>query len=315
MCTCNGAAYLPEQLASIAAQTRSPEELIVCDDRSTDETVRIVEDFAAGAGFGVRLVVNEENLGATKNFEKAIALCEGEIIALSDQDDVWLPGKLARIEEALGRSPRAAMVFSDAELVDEGLRPLGLRLWRCVYVGRRQQRQVWEGATLELLLRHNIVTGATMAFRSEFKDLLLPIPRGWVHDGWIALLLAAVADVELIAEPLIRYRQHGSQQIGAEAPTLWGQYQHAKTMGQEYFRRETDNFAAALDRLSAQAQRAVPPEAMAKLERKVAHYRARLRMREVGRLRRLPIIFKELIRGRYFRYSINWKAIPQDLFL
>ncbi|GAG35502.1 unnamed protein product, partial [marine sediment metagenome] len=113
MCTCNGAAFLPEQLASIAAQTRRPDELVVCDDHSTDKTVSIVESFAAKAGFDVRLVVNAQPLGATKNFEKAIGLCGGDIIALSDQDDVWLPGKLSRIEAALAGSPAAAMVFAD----------------------------------------------------------------------------------------------------------------------------------------------------------------------------------------------------------
>jgi len=314
MCTCNGAAFLPQQLGSIAGQHHPPDELIVCDDCSTDDTARLVESFAAGAGFDVRLVVNDEPLGATKNFEKAIGLCGGDIIALSDQDDVWLPGKLGRIEATFAGSPAAAMVFTDAELVDETLRALGLRLWPCVYFGSRQQRRLRRGGAFDLLLTHNICTGATMAFRAQYKDLLLPIHPGWVHDGWIALLLAAAGQVEAVAEPLILYRQHGRQQIGAKAPTLIGQYRHAKTMGHEYFRRETDNFAAALERLREHPGLAAP-EALAKLESKVAHYRARLRMRQVGRLARLPIVLAELIRGRYFRYSINAKAIGQDLFL
>ncbi|MBC7931137.1 MAG: glycosyltransferase, partial [Rubrivivax sp.] len=91
MCTYDGGRYLAEQLASIAAQTRAPDELVVCDDRSRDETTSIVRRFAETAPFPVRLYVNEQNLGSTRNFEKAIGLCEGELIALSDQDDVWLP--------------------------------------------------------------------------------------------------------------------------------------------------------------------------------------------------------------------------------
>src|SRR4051794_15860948 len=91
MCTYNGARFIGAQLASVAAQTRTPDELIVCDDRSTDETVAIVQKFADSAPFRVRLHVNEENLGSTKNFERAVSLCEGDLIALCDQDDVWLP--------------------------------------------------------------------------------------------------------------------------------------------------------------------------------------------------------------------------------
>ncbi|HEY2971172.1 MAG TPA: glycosyltransferase, partial [Pyrinomonadaceae bacterium] len=105
MCTYNGAPYLREQLNSIAAQTRPPDELVVCDDVSADLTCEIVTSFAASVHFPVRLYVNEQNLGSTKNFERAIGLCEGDIIARSDQDDVWLPEKLRRIEDCLQRNP------------------------------------------------------------------------------------------------------------------------------------------------------------------------------------------------------------------
>src|ERR687894_3003245 len=96
MCTYNGARFVAEQLASVAAQTRPPDELVVCDDGSTDETCRLVEEFAARAPFPVRLFVNERNLGSTRNFGRAVALCEGDLVALSDQDDVWHPEKLER---------------------------------------------------------------------------------------------------------------------------------------------------------------------------------------------------------------------------
>ncbi|HEV2835287.1 MAG TPA: glycosyltransferase, partial [Pyrinomonadaceae bacterium] len=92
--TYNGAVYLKEQLESIAAQTRTPDELVISDDQSTDDTLRLIEEFAATAGFPVPLSVNESNLGTAKNFEKAISLCRGDVILLSDQDDVWHSDKL-----------------------------------------------------------------------------------------------------------------------------------------------------------------------------------------------------------------------------
>src|ERR1700759_3102252 len=97
MCPYNGARFVGEQLESIAAQTLAPSELVVCDDRSTDATVRLVESFPARGPFSVRLGVTEHTLGSKKIFERAVSLCRGELIALSDQDDVWLPGKLARL--------------------------------------------------------------------------------------------------------------------------------------------------------------------------------------------------------------------------
>ena len=315
MCTYNGADHVGEQLASMAGQTRPPDELVVCDDVSGDDTASVVEAFAAEAPFPVRLVANEENLGATKNFEKAIGLTGGDVIALSDQDDVWLPAKLERIEAALAESPGAGFVFTDAECAGEDLRPLGYRLWPSSYLGRRQLKKIRAGGMFELLLTHNVVTGATMAFRSEFRELVLPIHAGWVHDGWIALLISAVVDVVALDEPLVKYRQHTRQQIGAHEPTLRRQYRHARTMGREYFAREAGNFAAALERLTSRSDRPVRPGLLERLTAKVAHGAARLRMREVSRLGRLPLIARELLTGRYRRYSINWKAVPQDLFL
>src|SRR4030095_10826576 len=128
MCTYNGARYVGEQLDSIASQTRPPDELVVCDDRSSDETVQIVEQFAASAKFPVSLEVNSQNLGSTKNFEKAIEICEGDLIALADQDDVWVPSKLEIIEREFDAVPASGLVFTDAEVVDKNLRPLGVRL-------------------------------------------------------------------------------------------------------------------------------------------------------------------------------------------
>src|SRR5262249_18454629 len=96
LCTYHGASYVDAQVASLTRQTRLPDELIVCDDLSTDDTVSILERFARAAPFPVRIHVNEQTLRSTKNFEQAISLCSGDVIFLCDQDDVWEPEKLAR---------------------------------------------------------------------------------------------------------------------------------------------------------------------------------------------------------------------------
>ena len=113
MCTFNGAEFLPAQLESILAQTRPPDEIVVCDDASTDETTGILRSFAADS---VKLKFNQQNVGSVKNFEQAISLCTGDVIALSDQDDVWREDKLELIESAFHKNPKQAWSFRTQRL-------------------------------------------------------------------------------------------------------------------------------------------------------------------------------------------------------
>jgi glycosyltransferase involved in cell wall biosynthesis len=313
MATYNGAAFLPAQLAGIASQELLPDELVVCDDGSGDETAAIVRQFAAGAPFEVRLEVNERNLGAGANFAKAVGLCRGRWIALADQDDLWLPEKLCRLHAALAQDPPAGLVFSDAVLVDAAGRDLGCRLWKAVRFTPRQQRQVCNGRTFDVLLKHNVVTGATMAFAAEHRELVLPIPAGWVHDGWIALLVSAVAPCAAIDEPLVAYRQHPTQQIGAGKRGLYAQYLRAKLQGREHFLAVAENYRAARQRLMS---RGVPLQSggmLQALQSKTDHFLAKARMRETSW--RLPAIARELLGRHYTKYSSGSRSLAQDLFL
>ncbi|HEV8170007.1 MAG TPA: hypothetical protein VGP59_11675, partial [Pyrinomonadaceae bacterium] len=140
-------------------------------------------------------------------------------IALSDQDDVWRSDKLQLFENVLNNSPSAGLVFSDANIVDEKLKPLNRRMWDEIGFDTHKRKLLKTGHALEVLVTGWTVTGATMAFRSPFVKLSLPIPEeiAMIHDGWIALTIGAVADVIAIDEPLIQYRQHAQQQIGAPA--------------------------------------------------------------------------------------------------
>ena len=98
LATYNGAKYLKQQLDSFQAQTCLPDELVVCDDCSKDNTVEILEEFKETASFIVIIIQNESNLGYTGNFEKAISLCSGNLIFISDQDDVWFNNKIETID-------------------------------------------------------------------------------------------------------------------------------------------------------------------------------------------------------------------------
>jgi glycosyltransferase involved in cell wall biosynthesis len=312
MCTYNGARFLPKQLESIAAQTRVPDELVVCDDRSTDGCVEITKRFARHEPFAVRLEINESNLGSTKNFEKAIGLCQGEIIALADQDDVWYPNKLERIEAAFLARPSIGVAFSDADVVGEGQIPLGYRLWRSVGFSLAQQKGITNGRCTQLLLNHNVVTGATMAFHARFRDLVLPIPKSWVHDAWIVLLVSAITDFAVIGEPLIQYRQHAEQQIGPLNFTIAERFARAKRTGADNYCALAQQFTAARERLLTADDNSRIQAVIPQFEMKIKHLKTRARM-DTKRLSRLPRILEELLSRRYHRYSKGWKSAAKDL--
>lgn len=213
MCTFNGGRYLQEQLESIGAQTRLPCELIVCDDGSTDDTIAILKRFQANAPFPVTIVQNVVRMGSTRNFDQAIGMAHGEFIALCDQDDRWLPHKLERLSHCLVENPFLGGVFSDAELIDGDGRRVKMTLFRKHRFTPAKQRNFVSCPT-STLLKHDVVTGATLMFRSTIRQYCCPIPSTWVHDGWLAWMLALHSRVTLISEPLIEYRIHAGQQLG-----------------------------------------------------------------------------------------------------
>src|SRR5262245_21653170 len=129
LCTYNGARFLPDQLRSFLQQERLPDEVVVCDDASTDATPELLKQFAQTAPFPVRVHVNELNLGSTRNFDKAIRHCTSDIILLADQDDIWLPEKIRRIEDEFRNSTSVGLVISNADLIDDDSRSLRRDLW------------------------------------------------------------------------------------------------------------------------------------------------------------------------------------------
>jgi Glycosyl transferase family 2 len=318
MCTYNGTAYLAQQLASIAEQTRPPDELVVCDDGSCDGTLEILKAFAAEVSFPVRLCINEQNLGSNKNFERAIKLCDGDVIALCDQDDIWHPEKLMRMEAVLAAEPETALVFTNGEVIDEDSRSANLTLWEGCGFGSHSQERVRAGQGFAVLIERPSVTGATMAFRARFSELLLPIPdTGFVHDEWMALLIAACAKLAMVDEPLIKYRQHAGQQIGVNQP-LAKPAQSKVSLLREAMGRENP-FSTEIRRLRAVQRRLeskrdlFPCEDAHRLVRnKAAHLEARAGMMERG-LSSVPSVLRELMSLRYHRYSRGLYSAMKDL--
>lgn len=303
----NGERYISEQLDSIMRQTRLPDELVISDDASVDATQEIIADFIRHAPFPVRVQANNERLGSTRNFEMAIRACRGEIIFLCDQDDVWYPEKIAVIEACFIDNPSVGIVFSDADAVDENLNPLGLRLWKAVRFSLRDQAQVAALDAFSVLLKRYIVTGATMAFRSTYRDLVLPFSEMWIHDAWIAMLIGATSDAAALPIPLIAYRQHSGNQIGIRRVKNRG-ITCAALYGPQVLRYE-----AALARLLECTDR-FPKNAYNahRLNEALTFLRVRAALPE-ARWRRLPEALRELVLLNYHRYAYGWRSFRRDL--
>jgi glycosyltransferase involved in cell wall biosynthesis len=316
ICTYNGAEFLPAQLESIAAQSRQPDQIVICDDGSTDETQSRINQFVSGASVPVSTKFNTQTLGSLKNFEHAISLCSGEVIALSDQDDVWREDKLEIIGAAFERNPGTGLVFSDAEIVDEKLNPMNRRMWNEVGFDAHKRKLLAHGRALDVLITGWTVTGATMAFRSEYRNLALPIPTNiqMIHDGWIALAVASVADVTAIDEPLIKYRQHARQQIGAPKRPL--KASNPRTL--EALKRsnpvsELHEILETLEqRLLDHKDEYDCRKALAFAADYTRHLDARANL-PARRLNRVPTILRELLSWRYHEYANGFKSAAKDL--
>lgn len=310
LCTYNGAQYVEEQLESIARQSRLPDELVICDDVSKDETVRIVERLAPKLPFNVHVVVNARNLGTSKNFEQAVTRCSGDLIALADQDDVWAPWKLACLEQAFAGDPTVGCAFSNAEVTDKHLGSLGYDVWDVAGFSESEREDVNAGRAFRIMLRHNVVTGATMAFRAVLRKWLLPIPDVWGHDEWIAMLLSATQRLVAIDKPLIKYRQHEQNQIGASAKSL---VMRAQLSQLRDLRGEAAKLATLVERLVACGCMATNPDYVEEVKKKILHLERRRTFRN-GFVRGLVPALSELIFVGYHKYSNGTKSFLSDAF-
>lgn len=214
MTTYNGERFLQEQLDSFLGQTRLPDELVVCDDGSSDATLDILHNFACQAPFPVHIHCNEKNLGYARNFEKAASLCTQDIIFFSDQDDVWLPHKLEKMSLVFEQYPEVGMVFSDAFVSDCYLTYLGYSVYDQIPVKRYIDKILKPGEFTYFFFRKLSLLGCLTAINMKLCNELLPIPAYWSHDNWIPLAASIKKSVACISDKLFHYRQHDQQLYG-----------------------------------------------------------------------------------------------------
>ena len=193
----NGGTYIEEQMDSILSQLGKKDEVIVSVDGASDGSKSLLLKMA---DVDSRIhIVKGPGKGVVRNFENAIRHCKGEIIFLSDQDDVWKKNKMSEIERVF-EDPKVVAVVHGAQIVDEKLSSLD----QTTFEWRNSGTGFWKN------MKRNSYIGCCMAVRRSAMKRILPIPDDiWIHDQWIGLLSEQLGKVVFLEEPLIYYRRHG----------------------------------------------------------------------------------------------------------
>lgn len=195
MTTCNGELYVLAQIESILNQIGEQDELVISDDGSTDRTLELISGLGDGR---IVSLINNGRPGVVQNIAHALRHSRGEYIFLADQDDVWLPGKVARMMTALAHCD---VVVADCRVTDAFLEVTNPSLFKLMQNGSGFFKNLYK----------NSFIGCCMAMRRDVLKLALPFPEDIpMHDWWIGLIAEAAFRTEFIAEPLMLYRRHGN---------------------------------------------------------------------------------------------------------
>lgn len=301
LCTYNGAGFVREQLESILAQTVRPDQLVVADDGSTDGTLdvlRPVLEAAIASGVSVVVLPGEGRLGVSKNFERALERCDGDVVFLSDQDDRWHPDHVSDLVATLAEED-ALLVHADAQLIDDAGDPLEGGLFRSLVLTSKERAAMEAGDYLPVLVRRNVVTGATVALDARLLSEALPIGDGWVHDEWLAMVAALTGRVALSPRPTVDYRQHASNVIGAGQRSVRAIVSRVFGPRDDRTRLLALRIGVLIRRMSERGDIAPAPLHLLERKREMEEWRSMLPAR---RLRRVLPVLRRARAGDYRRY-------------
>jgi hypothetical protein len=312
MATFNGEKFLRAQLDSLSRQTHLPDELVVTDDCSTDRTLKFLTDFQAAAPFEVRISVNARRLGYAENFLRAASQCKGDLIAFCDQDDVWMQNKL---ERCIGEFDlRGVYLVAHSMLeVDSDLKTIRrsptMRKSCTICQGNETPELRWSLGCAEVV-RREVIQELLACWPPEHERYSSQFERKLLGHDQIAYFVAnGMGDIRFVAEPLIRYRVHGSN-VTNSLPTLGRKLRFSAGVGREAYERNArfQQFHGRL--LRRMAATSGNPKVSAVFEReacKFAMAAASTKIRakiygERNRLRRALLIVAASRRGVYGSY-------------
>jgi glycosyltransferase involved in cell wall biosynthesis len=216
----NGEAYLGKFLGSLSRQTHQNWRLHASDDGSSDATLRILNAFASAHPDRLVVLPGKARIGVKANFSRALQACTAEYILPADQDDIWEPDKIERLLmkiqdlEMRHTAQMPLLVHCDLRLIDENDAVISRSFWH------HQHLCPEYGTSLKNTMVQNTVTGCACILNRSLLEKALPIPESCImHDWWLALTATALGRLSYLKRPLVRYRQHANNAVGAQK---WG---------------------------------------------------------------------------------------------
>lgn len=311
MATYNGEKYLQEQLDSFLSQTRLPDELVISDDCSTDSTMQILHDFAKSAPFEVKIYQNEHNLGFVHNFENALKQTSGDIIFLSDQDDVWFPNKIEYVTNFAQQNTEYLLYMNDAEICLADGTPTKLTILKQILSLRFSEEK--------------FAIGCCMAIRKDLRDMALPIPKFHAHDTWLNKLSNILEVKKVLPSVLQFYRRHG----GNASNCIYSRTKRQTPLNLIIYKiMYKDNPCLELEQLNSEISaltkiidsRLLNTPMIEKITQEINKINKmklirnqRSKIRSMPHIFRLKYVLKLLFSGDYKYYS-GWQSAMRDLF-
>lgn len=312
MTSYNGEKFIKEQLESFMLQTRQPDELVITDDGSTDSTEEIVKNFSLLAPFPVVFHRNSTNLGFVKNFEKAMSLCQGDIICLSDQDDVWDKSKLTVVGQCFSESPGTQLVINDQFVCDGGLVNYG-------FTSFEKARRLGLGDDW-------VIYGCCTSVRKSFFDLVSPFPDDFPgHDTWLNKLAIYMGVRRIVEQPLQKYRRHEENTSSTVVSDSGGggflhalrKYGLSDSSDQwnleiEYLKLYCDRIVKVAEFGDLNVSDNVISESVRHIEERVDLLEKRIKLVGRGKFWRFFQVCFFWVQGGY-RYNQGWKSAVKDM--
>ncbi|MES2828554.1 MAG: glycosyltransferase [Bacteroidota bacterium] len=206
LCTYNGIKFLPEQMKSILSQDYSNFEIIIVDDCSTDGSYELLKNYQKN-NTNIHLYRNTENLGFNRNFEKALSLCNGIFIAISDQDDIWAKNKLTLLRSYIGNN---LLIYHDSNLIIDGV-PTTKKI--------SNLHRFVKGNCAQYLLYDNCISGHACFLSKRLLPYVTPFPDQIYYDWWIGYTAANLNSLDFVCETLVQHRRHNASSTNKDKIT------------------------------------------------------------------------------------------------
>ncbi|MBO7453027.1 MAG: glycosyltransferase family 2 protein [Clostridiales bacterium] len=301
VCTYNGEKYISDQLKSIVAQTRKVDEIILCDDNSTDQTVDIADGILKESGIPYRFIVRNKNVGVVENFYSGIMEAQGDYIFTCDQDDIWELNKVEIFSKEAGRSSKL-LYFSNGYIVDSDGETVIGDLWKSYLFDFTNSSNM-----TKVLLNHCVVTGAAMMISKDIIHIAGRIPDGWLHDSWFAIIASLNDSIVPINNKTFRYRQHSNNVVGTRERNVKAKIQSWLKNFQVLKRVRTKEYIRykALNDVDS-------PKYNKEINGCIEFWHDLTMIENSGLLRSIKIVMRHQLNGDYKKYQYGFRSSFRD---